>query len=357
MSISYHVVLKNQSGVQVALFDDWRTLSFAHRINSVGSFSFGINGDDSRASLFALDGQIEIYRSNLQQSISPYLEFEGLIRAYERRYDVDGKRHFVVEGRGYNDLLARRVVAYYTGSAYSNKSGVAETVMKEFVSQNAAASATAPPRLFDGVLAGLTVQADGATGVSWTGARAYRNLLEVLQGIANDTGTMDFDVVGNGAAAYLFKTYLNQRGTDRTTAGLSASTGLNTAGNAPVVFSVLFGNMEQPIYRDTRLSEINAVMVLGGGAEDARAVVQRTNSSAIADSPINRREISKDARNESATAGLNTVGDTALLNLQRKQTFNFKFIETDSTQYGRDFMWGDKVTARFYAKKIKEREK
>jgi len=76
--------------------------------------------------------------------------------------------------------------------------------MKEFVSQNAAASATAPPRLFDGVLAGLTVQADGATGVSWTGARAYRNLLEVLQGIANDTGAMDFDVVGNGAAAYLF---------------------------------------------------------------------------------------------------------------------------------------------------------
>ncbi len=346
MAISYYIVVKSQAGSKVAILDEWQKLSLSHVVNGLGAFSFAMDGDDSRTALCVVDGQIEIYRQDAAQSIANYLEFEGLIRRVEVGIDKQGLKTFTVKGRGYADLLARRIIAYYAGSAYTDKAAVAETVMKAFVSQNLAAAATTPPRIADGVLTGFSVQADAAGGSVWTGARAYRNLLEVLQNIANDSG-MDFDVVGTGAALFQFRTYAGQRGTDRTITGLVPATGRNGAGNAPVTFNVDSGNMANPVYTDDRLNEVNAVYVLGGGAESARTVAVRSDAARIADSPINRRENARDARNETTTAGLNSRGDAELEKLQRQEKFDFEFVPTDGIQYGRDFAWGDMITAKF----------
>lgn len=347
MAVSYHVVLKNALGAQVALFDDWDTLLVAQVVNGIGSFDLIISGYDARAALFEVDSQIEVYRSNLAYGIAAYIEFEGLCRDFYREIDENGKRTFRVTGTGYNDLLYRRTIAYYSGTTYTDKSAPSETIMKEFVYENAGAGAASPNRLFiTGPITGFTIEGGSGTGATWTGARAYRNLLDILQEISVQT-LMDFDTIGIGAALYEFRTYVGQRGLDRTTTGLNSTTGLNGAGNVPQVFSLQYGNMGTPSYKVRRSDERNAALVLGAGADSSRVVVERTDAVAMAASPVNAREITRDARNESTLAGLQTKGDQLLKQFQYTEEFDFSYIETPACQYGRDFNIGDMITAQF----------
>lgn len=349
MTARYQVRLKNQSGVQVALFDDWRSLSFSHQVNKPGSCSLGISGLDSRVGLFQLDGQIEIWRSDLANGLDWYNEWEGLVRSEQRQTTEEGTKIYTAYARGYVDLLARRIIAYAAGSAQAEKNGLAgETAMKQFVDENAGPGATSPPRLLQsGVTTGLTVQADGGLGGSWSGGRAYKNLLETLQKIAPQV-LVDFDVIGTGAATFQFRTFTGQRGLDRTLDGLNPVTGLNAAGNIPVVFSLPMGNMQDISYTMSRLDEATAVFVAGQGVEAERQVVLRTNGPRIADSPWNNREALRDARNvDEDTGALNVVGDQALLDLARQEKFIFRALQLPGQLYGKHYTWGDSITARY----------
>lgn len=346
MAVRYHAIIRDASGQSVATITNWRDLRFSHVINGLGAFALELNAGSYDADLFELDGKLEVYRSNLALGIPKYLEFEGLIRAFERRFTSDGHDTFQIEGRGPNDFLERRIVAYNAGSAGAEKTGVAESVMKEYVDENAGPGATVlNGRLAAGVTTGLSIETDGAAGSSWTGARAYRNLLEVMQEIGAAT-EFDFDIVGIGDGLYEFRTYEGQRGSDRTTAGLDHTTGLNAAGNIPVIFSLGFGNMRLPVYRDSRLNESNRIFLLGEGAEAEREIYVANDALAQADSPVNLRETSRDARNE-VTAGLTSKGAEALAEYKRRQSLSLTFRSTLATQYGRDFFKGDLVTCQY----------
>jgi len=311
MAVNYHVVLKDPAGSQVAIFTDWQSLSFVQVVDGLKAWSFQLNGDDDRIDLFEVDGQVEFYRGDVAMGIQKYKEFEGLVRVFDDRFLADDKRQYTTEGRGYCDLLARRVIGYYAGSSQTDKAGPSETVMKQFVNENCGPGAASVSRLANGVITGFAVAPDLGLGSTWTGARAYRNVLDICQEIAVESG-MDFDVVGTGPATYEFRTYPGQRGEDRTVDGLDPYTGLNAAGNAPLVFALNFGNMRLPHYRDSRVSEVNSIFVLGQGAESNRSVEVVDDATAIAASPINRREISRDARNEDTTNGLTDRGNALL---------------------------------------------
>ena len=73
MAARYKVHLKDQSGILVAIIDDYTNLQIAHRINSVSTYNFQINGDDDCIELFELDGQVEVYRSDPNNGIDWYL--------------------------------------------------------------------------------------------------------------------------------------------------------------------------------------------------------------------------------------------------------------------------------------------
>ncbi|MCK4829931.1 hypothetical protein KA005_80155 [bacterium] len=346
MAARYKVHLKDQSGDLVAIFDDYTSLSVSHRINSIDTCNFSIDDDDSRISLFELDGQIEVYRSYPEYGVEWYLEFEGFHRTFTRQVFENGNRFYTSFARGYNDLLNRRIVGYRAGSAYASKSGVGETVMKEFVDENCGPSATDPPRISDGVITNLTIEADLANGANWTGSKAYINILSVCQDIANRSD-IDFKMRGNGAAAFIFRVYNEQLGDDRSVVGLDSATGLNGAGNPPVIFSVGRGNMGEPVYSLKRMNEGNFCFVLGEGVQSDRDVVERSDTDAIDDSPWNKKEFSRDARNRSTTAGYESAGDAALEENQAEETFSFKPIQVESTLYGRDYFFGDIITGRY----------
>lgn len=344
----YKVRLKDQSGILVAEFDAWRSLSFSHIINSPGACRLEIDALDPRAALFELDGQIEVWRRNLDVGLDWYIEWEGFHRTQNDLTQQNDNESFVSYALGYLSLLNRRHIMYFAGTAQTDKSGAGEAVLKEFVDENAGPSAlSANGRLggVDGTIAGLTIEADQGNGASWEGARAYKNLLTVASEIAVETG-VDIEVVGLGVAAYEFRVHDGQRGEDRTVVGLDAA-GLNGAGNAPVIFSRVFGNMAIPLFSVNRSTEINAVYALGQGEESDRTVVLRQDLSAIADSPINRVEMIRNATQESTTAGLNSVGDEALTENQKKETLRFDALQIEGTFYGKDYTWGDLITARY----------
>lgn len=358
----YQIRLKNQSGAVVAIFTDWLSLTFEKIVDDVWKYTliFG-DDDDNRFDLFELDGQIEIYRAIPGASLDWYLEFEGLHRTSRRETSKTGDKIFVSQGVGYNDFLARTTIMYKAGTIRADKNDAAETVMKEYVSENCTPTGDIVSVgrlnydvdlgtfLYNSALPGFSVQADSGQGSVWAGSRPYEPLLTVLQDIATEAG-IDFNVVGTGAATFEFQTYLDQLGEDRTTVGLDSLTGKNAAGNSPVVFSVPLGVVQSLKYTLDRLAEANAVVVLGKGEGSTRTTLTRADANAIDDSPWNRREISRpvtDYDEDYETYSLQVSGDEILSMSGAKETFVFVPLQQVSQLYGLHYFLGDRVTAKY----------
>lgn len=350
-----YVRLKDQNGVQVALFEDFEYLEINEKLNDVGSYALRFVGeDDVRYGLFELDGQLEFYRRVLGQTgirAQWKQEWQAFHRKARRVTNPDGSRSFESTGVGYNDLLARSVVAYKEGTIRADKNAPAETVMKEYVDENCGptADATVVGRLYQGGFPNFSVEVDGGNGIVWAGGRAYENVLDVLKEIA-DLSNIDFAVTPSGDATFEFRTYVNQLGSDRTNVGLNPSNGLNAAGNAPVVFAVDFGTVQSIEYELDRLSEANVAIVMGKGEGSTRTTVTRVNYTNLDDSPWNRREVARSSTSydeDYETYSLNTFGDEILEEMKPKEVFVFKPIQTETLVYGLDYFLGDRVTALY----------
>lgn len=351
MQPRYQIRVRDTDGNLVAQIDDYSTINIEHTVNRGGYAAIYLPQDSINVGVFEVDYLVEIWRSIQDEGIDWYLEYIGLHRTSVYQTFENGSSLYSVYSEGLCDLLIRRIIAYYSGTAYTDKNGPAETVIKEFVKENAGSSATSPPRIQDGVTQNLIIEADGAAGDNWSGARAWRNLWEVISEIAQATNLF-FDIEmfsdpGDDPVQFIFRTYENLRGTDRRATGLDPSTGLNAAGNAPVVFALEYGNIKTVVYSDNRGEEVNAVYALGQGEGDARIIGYQEDATAIAASPWNKREVSRNANSEKFE---DDVLNTALAVLQERSRFidfNFAIIQTSGYLYGRDYTWGDIVTGKY----------
>jgi len=345
----YKVILKNQSGSVVAEFDNWRSLAIARRVNTFGSCRFEIDGFDSRVSLFELDSQIEVWRRNQNVDLDWYKEWEGLHRTSNDLVQVNGKRSFVSFAVGYLHLLKRRSILWYSESAQASKSKNAGTAITEYVYENAGAGARESlGRLTNGNMTGLSLAADQGYGEEWNGAKAWDNLFTAIQSIAEDKG-LYIDVVGIGNAMFEFRVYDGQRGFDLSSQNIDMTTGLNGAGNVPVIFSTDFGNMEKPNYAVNRANEINKGIALGQGVEEDRAFEIYEEVSRTLDSPWNIMEETVSASNQgnSSERLLDTARSLVEKNLY-DDTFAFGIIQNKQSYYGKHYNYGDKVTLRYF---------
>lgn len=346
MTAEYLVKIKNTNGEIVQLFTSWRTLSYSKRVNAVHDVSLQLPYESDLEALFETDSQIEVWKEDKEAGLASYLDFEGLIRTEVSQIFENSRETFTVYGYGYTELLARRGIWYPTGSSFTEKSAAAETAMKEYVYENIGAGAGNGNRFSNGVLPGLGIEVDLARGATWSGSRAYRNLLAVLQEIGENTQTF-FDVIGSGAGQFSFRFYQDQRGADRSTIGLTPGTGLNGAGNPPVVFSVETGNVLTIARSFNKSDEINSVLVLGQGIEEDREFALVEDAASIAVSPWNRRELSYNASQETTQAALQSLGESQLENKKAQTNLNFVPLFASATVIGRDYDWGDIITARY----------
>lgn len=344
-SIAPQVFVKvyNQQGDGVALFDTWENLSANSIVNDVGDYSFAFQPTDDRWKLFELDGKFEIWRRIPGIDLDWYCEYVGLHRLWGADRTSDGKYLKVSKGVGLNDFLARTNIMYPSATIKSYKNAPGETCMKEYVNENCGPSAITDPgyeREVNGVLPGFTVQADTGAGAVWENDESGANLLDVLKNIAA-ASKIDYAVTNPSGINWYFVAYPLQLGADRTNVGLDHSTGLNAAGNKPVVFSVIRNNVSEMHYSYDRLSEANVCLVMGDGDGATRLLRVRT-SAGITDSPWNRHEIS--LGQGGFQSQMDNAGDAFLADRAPKKRADFQPLQQPTSVYGSDYFLGDRIT-------------
>ncbi len=343
----YQIRVNDVLGAQVAVLDLWRNLKYRHAINGAEDFALTLSGKDDRIPLFTTDGEVEVWRC-IPGKLDWYREWKGLV---EDSYDVlaeNGDWEYTITGCGLKGLLSRRCVEWHSGTAQADKADVAETVIKAYVNENFGAGATvAAGRFSDGLMVELSVEVDSARGDYWEGQRSGRNVLETIQEIANYS-SLGFDMVETSARAWEFRIYTDQPGVDRTNVGLDPATGLNAAGNVPVVFAPELNNVKSATLEKLHSKEFNAVAVMGQGQGDQRQVVTVEDVVAIGVSPINRREVTRGGNSQDdSLAGLEYLGYEELERSQYVEALKFTPKSNEGTLYGLQYGFGDRITAQF----------
>lgn len=309
----------------------------AIKVNDVGAFVMTLPPTYNPAYL-QRDNRVEIRYSMEGERAQLFGERYFLIRSVEWQQDTGG----AIEVRGVclNDLLTRRIIAAYSGSTFSKKSGAADDVMKALVRENCTAAAhdyngAAAIRAFDN----FAVQADTGLGAPIDKTYAHSRLLEKLAETASASalaGTfIAFDVVYvESTGVREFRTYAGKRGVDRR----------HPSGVNPVVLSAKRGNLGG--IRD-KMDYSNAFdfVYCGGQGEEDNRVIKTSPSPAPAWLTADARvERFIDARQSSDPLQVQTEADARLQEGRATRTVTANIIEAPGTRFGRDFGFGDVVT-------------
>ena len=304
-------------------------LAYSRKVNEPGQLTFLLDGDN--AAIAALEDRaiIKVWRRNAELGIPWYRDFTGLYLDQERTYTDHGL--FKASCPGALWLLGTRYILYFAGVANRTMfTGVAaETIMKMLIDYNASANATvANGRMRTPNTLGITIAGDLGLGTVRSWACTWDNLLTSLQDLAR-VGGGDFDLVNIGGAAWEFRFYPGQLGTDR---------------SAGVTFAHEYGNMRTPVYKRTRNREATVAVVGADGVGAARNITVRTGTDY---SVTNDIEIFVNDTNATTATARQASGDKALRERQAEHEFSFDVIQEGARIYGRDYFLGDLVRARY----------
>jgi hypothetical protein len=349
---TYQIQVRNRDGERVAIFvgagrgtGGLQSLSYYKRVRTQGGSEARIDGlderiddlliNDSSYATSGLDFWWEFWRRDILGGVAWYRDFVVFHRHDEITQDQEGQDVYVARGSGLNVLLGSETIRADVGSAGANKSGVCETVAKEYVNEQIGPGAPAAQQR-----QGLTVQADAATGLAWANDRANENLADVLQELAEFT-TADFMIEptsnANDALTMDFRWYDGQYGEDRTEG--------NAGGLPPVILSPDLSDVTNIQFINSKLAEVNTCYVLGEGVGTLRNVVTVTTAGE-AHTPWARRAVSREARSNN-NAELTAEGNKVLAEQESKRGITFTVLQTPAVRYGRDWFVGDLVTVKF----------
>lgn len=350
---AYLLLLRDHSGATVAQFagggrgqssGGLQAFSYRKRLRTPGAATVRIYGDDDRVRDYlvlddGLDFQWEFYRNDpLDTARDFYKDFEAFHRGENFSQEASGRFIYISYGQGYNVLLYADVIRYASGSSQAQKNGDVAAVARAYVSENIGPLAGVDGLGNSRVMPGLTVATSAALGKTWQGDRANKLLADVLSELA-EYGPGDYMVLGAGPAAFEF-TWRNTRwGADRTRG--------NSAGNAPVILSPQYGNVEGIAADYKHLNEVNVVYALGQGKGALQKVRTAADSSLLALSPWARRAVARSGRNSNDDNELDDQAE-AMVNEQRPiRQISFSVRQTVGTRYGRDWDMGDLVTVEY----------
>lgn len=209
----------------------------------------------------------------------------------------------------------------YSASAYDVRTGIASTIMRQYVDVNAAAGAVLS-RQVPGLILGTP---DPLVGSSVTGRARFDNLLALLQSLALAGGDLGFRVVQSETTAeIIFQVY---QPSDKT---------------ASVIFSPQLGNLRAFRYT-AKAADVNYVVVGGGGEGTARTFYEQGDFDSI--EYFNRRiEQFRDRRDTSVSGELIQTANEELANGAARTSLQITPIDTEGLAFVSDYSLGDKVT-------------
>lgn len=343
------VYLCDPEGIRIELLDYFSELEYIKKVNNPGPFRIRLPSKFDRKKV-RLDNIIEIWRGFGPGTLK--LDYCGFLLDWDFG-DEGGIDYTELTGLSSMELMKRRIVKDYAGSAQAAQTDSADDLIKS-IAKDQLGSDTTAARDLTSVGGGFTIQADLADGQSITKDFAYKNMLTICQEIAASSaqaGTkVYFDIVPvvssavTGALAFQLQTFTDQRGNDRT-----------QDSSSPIFIGKEWGNFNNGVYSQINSEAINYCYVLGMGEGESRETTEVSKTAGLGLSIWNRREGSKDARNVTektgdATARMNArtaEGNTFLDENKPKIKLGGDIVETPSFRYSRDWNFGDMVTISY----------
>ncbi len=340
MGSNHRLILRTHDGEYLAEIEDYESFQYGRFINNVGWWMIVLPGDTPN-DLVDVDRLVEFWRK--PEGGDEQLQMVGFTRYWDWFETGPNDERLRIGGTDQMGLLDRRVIAYVSESSQSSKTDQADDLIKAIVRENMGANAALTeanrPRAFPP--ANFEVMNDIADAPSVTRSFAWRNVLDVLQEIAETSGNLGtplyFTVDYTGPAKFVFRTFVNVLGIDRTV----------SAGLAPIIFSKEAGNIRSPFMREDWRQEHNYVWGGGQGQAAARTIDPEKDLQRIARSIWAKTEIFQDAREESTTQGVANKAFERLQNERPRLIFRGELLDTPQSKYGVDWKFGDKVTVRF----------
>lgn len=314
-------------------------LDYALSVGGIGALQLTLPASFD-ASLLRLDGRIGVWRSI--NGRPPALDGQAvfLIRTW-----VYTEETTTVTAYHVNDLLRRRIIAYYAGTSYSDKAAVAAgNQIKAFASQNLGSGIVSADRIGSDTQADLSaflaLQANLSDGASIAAQDAYTNLYDLVRDIADastQAGTyLAAEIVAPTETTLELRTYAGQRGVD------------HRAGSAsPVILSQATGSLANCRLTVDRSQEVTAAICAGSGEGTARITAESVDSTRMGESPFNRVEVFGDYTNISDATTLQDKADALVRAGRPRIEFTADVVETDGATRGIQYDYGDLVTAEF----------
>lgn len=332
MGAQYELYLDDPLGNRLAVLDRYQRLEWARVLKGVGQVTLTFASEQVDWRLFAPDRRLEVWRV-LDTGISKLVQVYFLCTP-ERATDAGGKATVVWGGPDRNDLLARRIIAYDTGSAGADKVDLADDLMKAYVYENLGAGAAAGRNM---TAYGFTIAADLGLGPSLSCEYGRKNLLAALQEIAEASATagtrLYFEIVSPTPSTLEFRTYTTLRGMDRT---MRASP-----------LSLWRGTLRDAKTRIDWQGTANHLYVGGQGVEEDRETVEVVDAIGVGASAWNRREMLVDAQSAEDTAAITAAGQGKLRELRAIKRFEGTLEDRPGSQFQLDWDFGDLVTAEY----------
>lgn len=319
MTYEWRVYVRDGSYNRVNELDDYTSLTIAPVYNGVGTWSLDIPESSPMAGYLTTPGYgIVVTRDNT-------VVFTGFAASKDESADA---KQSLITVNGFTDdawLLSRLVSPSpgeasppYTVQASDVRSGVASTVIRQYVDVNLGPSATPARRK-----AGLTIGTDPVVGATVRGeARWNTSLFDFIQTLAV-SGGIGFRIVQVGAGLE-FQTY---QPVDR---------------SADVKFSIALGNLISYRYQND-MPKANYVFVGASGTGTARIVNEFSDTASIAtwgrwEGPL------VNANSTANSTEISQNGTDALTQGAEQASLSIQPLEQDGLRYGIDYSVGDKVS-------------
>jgi 3',5'-cyclic AMP phosphodiesterase CpdA len=327
MAIRHQLSVATPYGVLISPSLAFSTLEWVLAENDAGVLTCIVD-DSYPLDWFSKDAIMTIGRSINGGPFYTEGDAAWLIRKRVRAIEPDGSTTLTITALHANSILARRIVAYATGSAQADQSGAADDLIKQIVRDN---FVTATDTARNTTLINVTVNGGAAPTIAMEFAR--RAVADTARDLADASAAsgvyLGYEIRWTGSV-YQVVTYTTSRAADR-----------RVGGAQPLIFSQAYGNVGTLTITEDWTDEVTAAYAYGG---DANSVGTALNTAAIGESPLGRIEGLRTGSQSTTTADLDDEAAADLYQKRPKAVIDGSAIDTERCIYGIDYVWGTLAT-------------
>lgn len=317
----YRVTVRSPSMVPVGEVGRLSSLKVTPRFNAVGGFEIEIPFQDPKAALLNKGCWVEFLSNDS-------VIMAGQIRGRKLIEDADNiGGTLTAYGPSAEQVLADHLAYQVPTSAassqgsddYDNRTGVAETVLKQYVNLNAGPGALAARNS----LTPIAIETDLGRGASVKGSARMTNLLDLCATLATPGG-VGFRVVFNVSGQLEFQVFVP---TDR-------------SGSAK--FGLDLGNLVS--YEYTEEASRSTAVVIGGSGDGIARTFREIIDTAAQTTWTHRTEVFVDKRDTADVSELDQAGSQESVDNGPVTGLAIKTADIPNLRFNVDYFLGDKVS-------------